>query len=61
MEEIKENGNDQNIMIVSIYARLKNLIYDDIPKIIWEKKYQLPEQIPKEKLLKFEPEYLKNP
>jgi hypothetical protein len=56
MEDIKEKGNDQNILLVSLYSRLKNLIYDDIPKVIWEQKYHLPEHIPKERVLKFEPE-----
>lgn len=60
MEEIKEHSLDQNIILVSLYARLKNLIYDEIPKLEWEKKYDLQENIPKEKLIKFEPEKIKS-
>ena len=60
MEEIKGSSLDQNIILVSLYARLKNLIYDEIPKLEWEKKYDLPENIPKDKLVKFEPEKIKS-
>ena len=60
MEEIKNGSLDQNVLLVSVYARLKNLIYDEIPKLEWEKKYDLPENVPKDRLLKFEPEKIKN-
>jgi len=60
MEEIKGGSLDQNIILVSVYARLKNLIYDEIPRLEWDKKYDLPENIPKDKLVSFEPEKVKN-
>ena len=60
MEEIKSNALDQNVILVSVYARLKNLIYDEIPKLEWDKKYDLPENVPKDKLVSFEPEKIKN-
>lgn len=36
------------------------MIYDEIPKLEWDKKYDLPENIPKDKLVSFEPEKIKN-
>ena len=60
MEEIKEHSLPQNILMISIYSRLKNLVYDDIPKIVWEKKYNLPEKVPKHKLIQFEPEKIRS-
>lgn len=51
MEEIKKNSNDVYVMLINVYARLKNLIYDDIPKIIWEEKYEIPNPLPKDKLM----------
>jgi hypothetical protein len=60
MQEIKGNSLDQNIILVSLYARLKNLIHDEIPKLEWEKKYDLPENVPKDKLVRFEPEKIKD-
>ena len=51
MDDIKKNTGDSNSLLVNVYARLKNLIYDDIPKIVWEQKYEIPNPLPKDKLL----------
>lgn len=51
MEDIKKNNNDVYVMLINVYARLKNLIYDDIPKIIWEEKYEIPNPLPRDRLL----------
>jgi hypothetical protein len=59
LEDIRKGGNDFYSMMVHVYARLKNLIYDDIPKIIWEEKYKLPNPLPKDKLLNLSPEAFK--
>ena len=56
MNEIKGQMKDINILLVTVYSRLKNLIYDDIPKIYWETKYEIPKKMPHEKFLNFEPE-----
>lgn len=59
MEDLKKNGNDFYVMLINVYARLKNLIYDDIPKIVWEQKYEIPKTLPKDKLLNLSPEAFK--
>jgi len=56
MEKSKKLTNTQNAIIIQLYARLKNLVYDDIPKVVWEKKYNIPSDIPKKELFKFQPE-----
>ena len=56
MMEIKGRTQDLNVLLLSTYSRLKNLIYEDIPKVIWEKKFKLMENTPKDKILQFEPE-----
>lgn len=56
MQDIKNQAMNQNILLAIVFARLKNLIYDDIPRIDWEVKYQIPKDIPKEELMRFEPE-----
>ena len=56
MEDIKAQGTSQNLILCALYSRLKNLVYDDIPSIEWEKKYDIPKEIPKDELMKFEPE-----
>lgn len=59
MEDLKKNSNDINVILINVYARLKNLIYDDIPKIIWEQKYEIPNPLPKDKLMHLSPEAFK--
>lgn len=59
MDDIKKNTGDSNSLLVNVYARLKNLIYDDIPKIVWEQKYEIPNPLPKDKLLQLSPEAFK--
>lgn len=56
MEEIKKNNNDMYVMLTNVYARLKNLIYEDIPKITWEKKFDIPNPLPRDQLLHLSPE-----
>lgn len=58
MDDIKKNNNDVYVMLINVYARLKNLIYEDIPKIIWEQKYEIPNPLPKDKLMNLSPEYV---
>jgi len=43
-----------------LYSRMKNLVYDDIPKLEWELKYDIPKKYPRHKIMEFEPEKLKN-
>ncbi len=59
MDDIKKGSNDINVMLINVYARLKNLIYDDIPKIVWEQKYEIPNPLPKDKLMQLSPESFK--
>lgn len=56
MEELKKNNNDTYVMLTNVYARLKNLIYEDIPKITWEKKFDIPNPLPRDQLLHLSPE-----
>lgn len=56
MDDIKRNNNDAYVMLINVYARLKNLIHEDIPKITWEEKYELPKSLPTDKLLELSPE-----
>jgi hypothetical protein len=41
MADLKKSLGDIGFILVSVYSRLKNLIYDEIPKVEWEKKYKL--------------------
>lgn len=56
MDDIKRNNNDAYVMLINVYARLKNLIHEDIPKITWEEKYEIPKPLPTNKLLELSPE-----
>lgn len=56
MEDIKRNNNDAYVMLINVYARLKNLISEDVPKITWEEKYDMPNPLPKDKLMELSPE-----
>lgn len=53
-------SKEQISILINLYSRLKNLIYDDIPKVVWEEKYNFAEnQIPDSKvdrIMEFEPE-----
>lgn len=59
MEDLKKGNNDFFVMLMNVYARMKNLIYDDIPKIVWETKYNMPNPLPKDKLMHLSPEEFK--
>ena len=56
MEDIKRNNNDAYVMLINVYARLKNLISEDVPKITWEEKYDMPNPLPKDTLMELSPE-----
>jgi hypothetical protein len=56
MDDIKKANNDTYVMLTNVYARLKNLIYEDIPKITWEKKFDMPNPLPHDQLLHLSPE-----
>lgn len=43
-----------------MFSRLKNLVYDDIECIEWEVKYKIPKILPKDRVLDFAPEKLKD-
>jgi hypothetical protein len=59
MEDIRASNNDLTVLLISSYARLKNLVYDDIPKIEWEKKYTLPDKVPRDVVMNLSPEMFK--
>ena len=59
MEDIKGSNTDLSVLLITAYARLKNLVYEDIPKIQWEKKYTLPDNVPKDRLMQLSPEMFK--
>ena len=56
LEDLRRTGNDSYVLLYGVYARLKNLIYEDIPKIEWERKYDFPKELPKDRLLALNPE-----
>ena len=60
MDKAKQNSFEQLDLLISTYTRLKNLIYDDIPKIVWEKKYDFVEKKVSDdevqRIVRFEPE-----
>lgn len=56
MVEIKKNISDINFLLLSTLSRLKGLVSDQVPKIVWETKFNIPEKIPNDKILRFEPE-----
>lgn len=59
MEELKRATNDLYVMLINVYSRLKNLVSDDIPNIVWETKYEIPNPLPKDKLMHLNPEAFK--
>ena len=44
MQDLKFRLGDIAFILLSSYSRIKNLIYDEIPKVEWEKKYMVTEK-----------------